>query len=70
MLYNVVLGDTRHVSDKWKLIKEGDFYFYEKADLGQRILKIQTNWSMNGEQIQFSVTILETTRSGVTIHPT
>lgn len=37
MLYNVVLGDTRHVSDKWKLIKDGDFYFYEKADLGQRI---------------------------------
>ena len=37
MLYNVVLGDTRHVSDKWKLIKEGGFYFYEKADLGQRI---------------------------------
>lgn len=37
MLYNVVLGDTRHVSDKWKLIKEGEFYFYEKADLGQRI---------------------------------
>ena len=37
MLYNVVLGDHRHVPDKWKLIEDGGFYFYEKADLQQRI---------------------------------
>lgn len=37
MLYNVVLGDTSKLKDKWKLIKDGEFYFYEKADLNQRI---------------------------------
>lgn len=37
MLYNVILGDHRNLPDRWQLIKEGDFYFYEKADLHQRI---------------------------------